>query len=129
MNNQLRASWIFKSYVEATWDASGHKRSFCNKPHFSKMLVLAGGLVSKVYGCLNAPLMTEVVCKANVEQLTCQRLISYPLPNLCLVSCALPNYSLCAVGYCIFFIQNEIWDKILLSKYWLRTSSLRSLLV
>lgn len=28
------------------------------------MLVLAGGLVSKVYSCLNAPLMTEVVCKA-----------------------------------------------------------------
>lgn len=34
-----------------------------------------------------------------------------------------------AVGYCILFIQNEIWDEILLSKYWLSTSRLRSLLV
>lgn len=80
---------IFKSYVETTWDASGHKRSFCNKLHFSKMLVLAVGLVSKVYGCLNAPLVTEVVCKADVKQLTCQRLISYPpakpvLSELCI---------------------------------------------
>lgn len=55
--------------MEATWDASGHKRSFRNKPHFSKTLVLAEGLVSKVYGCVNAPLTTEVVCKADVEQL------------------------------------------------------------
>lgn len=91
--------------------------------------MLAGGLVSKVYSRVNAPLMTEVVCKADVEQLTCQRLISYPLPNLCLVSCALPNYWLCALGYCILFIEDEIWDKILLSKYWLRTNSLRGLLV
>lgn len=61
LKDQLRASWIFKSYVEATWDASGHKRSFCNKPHFSKMLVLAGGLVSKVYGGLNAPLRLKLL--------------------------------------------------------------------
>lgn len=49
--------------------------------------------VSKVYSCLNAPLVTESVCKADTERLGSQRLILYPLANLCLVSCAMPYYS------------------------------------
>lgn len=44
LKGQHKAPWLLKSYMEATWNTPGSKWSFSNKLHFSKILVLTGGL-------------------------------------------------------------------------------------
>lgn len=72
------------------------------------MLVLTGELeqAKSAVVSLNAPLVTEDVCKADAEQLESQRRILPPAKPLLGERYDAWLLRFCVVGYCLLFMQN-----------------------